>query len=153
MRKYKFRLEKLLKYRKISEDKQSQELLRKIKELNERKHQLNLIKSEKQKSSGEFTQAQLDGIKGNHISVYKNYLNSLAEKKEKQKIKTSKSEEVVETARQDYLEARKKLDSTEKFKERDFQRYRNEMRRSEQKRLDEVAANQYNAENGKEVKG
>lgn len=153
MKRYRFKLESLLKYRKLSEDKLRQEILLKMQELRKCESQLNLMKSEKQKSAGEFTQVQLDGINGNHIFLYKNYLNSLAEQVEEQKIEMMKSKKEAEEARKDYLEARKQLETVEKLKEKDFQRYLNEMRISEQKRLDEIAANQYNAENGKLAKG
>lgn len=153
MKKYRFRLEKLLKYRKISEDKLKQELFRKMQILRECKNRLNLMKSEKQKSLEEFTQVQSNGINGGHLFIYKNYLNSLTEKVEEQKNKTVKSKREAEKVREDYTEARKELESIERFKEKDFQRYLKEVRISEQKMLDEVATNQYNAKNGKLVSG
>jgi len=148
VKKYQFKLETLLKYRRLSEDKLRQELLLKIQKLRECESQLSLMKSEKQRTAEEFTHVQLDGINGASLSLYKNYLNNLIEQVEKQEVKTMNSKKETEEMRKEYLEARKKLESVEKLKEKDFQRYLKKMRVSEQKVLDEVATNQYNAKNG-----
>jgi len=153
MRRYRFKLESLLKYRKLSEDKIKQELLQKMQKLRKCESQLNLMKSKKHKYAEEFTHVQLDGINGNQLFLYKNYLNSLLKQVEEQEIKTMNSKKESEEVRKDYLEARKEVESVEKLKEKDFQRYLKEMRISEQKALDEVTANQHNAKNGKLANG
>lgn len=143
MKKYRFKLESLLKYRQLSEDKLRQELAIKMQILRRCEKQLSFMRSEKHRYAMELNQVQSSGVRGNRIFVYRNYLSGMTKQIEQQEIKRTESKKEVDEAQKDYLEARKKLKSVEKIKEKDFQRYLDEMKISEQKALDETATTQY----------
>jgi len=150
MKKYRFKLESLLKYRKLSENRLQQELFLKINKLRQCENQLNLIQSEKDKYVEKFNHAQSSGIDGKDIFVYKNYLTNLNKQLQEQEIKTINAQNEVDDARKIYLEARKELEVVEKLKEIDVQRYLEEVKVIEQKALDEAASSQYNNQNRKD---
>jgi len=143
MKKYRFKLESLLKYRQLSEDKLRQELAIKMQNLRRCEKKLSFMRSEKKRYAVEFNQVQSSGVRGNRIFVYRNYLSGMTKQIEQQEIKRMESKKEVDEAQKDYLEARKKLKSVEKLKEKDFQRYLDEMKIFERKALDEIATTQY----------
>ena len=139
MKKYRFKLENLLKYRESIEERKSFDLADAIREYEVQEKHLRKLTMERQNSQKEFSQKQSQGITGALASLYINYMENVDTKIEEEKAKLDILSENVEEMRKEFLEARKERKVAEELKSSDFKRYQQEVARLEQRVLDEAA--------------
>ncbi|MFQ6043876.1 MAG: flagellar export protein FliJ, partial [Candidatus Poribacteria bacterium] len=144
MKKYRFKLEPLLKYRTSIEDVKSLALADAIRRYESQQRYLNQLKSERRNCQKDFAVEQSHGISAIQMTFYTNYIEGLDAKIRDEKANHKTLHEQVEKKRQDFLEARKQRKVVEELKSSYFERYLKEMTRLEQVFMDEVASNRFN---------
>jgi len=141
MKKYRFKLENVLKYRTSIEDVKSLELADAIQKYDSQQKYLNQLKSERRNCQKEFAVEQSRGISANQMIFYTNYIEKLDSQIRSETANLEAVHEQVEKKRQDFLASRKQRKVVEELKYSDFERYLKEMTRLEQIFIDEVASN------------
>ncbi|HIE26417.1 TPA: flagellar export protein FliJ [Candidatus Poribacteria bacterium] len=147
MKKYRFKLETLLKYRTSIEDIKSLELADAIRKYENQQRYINQLKSERGNCQKDFSVEQSHGISASQMTFYTNYIEELDAKIRDDTTTLKALHEQVEKKRQDFLEARKQRRVVEELKSSDFARYLKEMTRLEQLFIDEIASNQFGIRN------
>jgi len=143
MKKYRFKLESVLRYRRSIEDQNRQKLAGiKLEDKTER-NRLEDYQEAQEKGRTEFLHTRMNGITASQITLYTVYLGDLEEKILSQKSKLEEISTRMEAARRDLLEASKERKMLEKLREKKLQQYLRQLTRAEQSFLDEVSANQY----------
>ncbi len=140
MKKYRFKLENLLKYRESIEERKSFDLADAIREYEVQEKYIRKLTMERQNSQKEFSQKQSQGITGALASLYINYMDNVDTKIKEEKASLDVLSENVEEMRKAFLEARKERKVAEELKSSDFKRYQQEVARLEQHILDEAAS-------------
>ncbi len=134
MKKFKFSLEKVLSLRK-SEEKQAQIELGKAQSVvNDLNAQLKYIASERIKSN----ESRSNSSDLSFLMSIENYIEGLDYKKEILLEELAKAQIILEEKRTIVIEAIKKRKSLEKLKEKQFEAYKKEYNREEEKILDEI---------------
>lgn len=138
MKKFEFKLNKVLEVRQIEEDQAQNRLLEaQQKERNIKKEILSL--QDKQNDLYQYLRDQ-EGITLEENMLYRGFIQ-----KNRQNIKNSEKslfaqQEEVRLVRGDFLEKRKKREVLKKLKEKNYKRYYKEMLLKEQKVLDEIGS-------------
>lgn len=153
MKKFKFRLQKLLEVRRLGEDLRRQELAKARQALDREKSILARL----EEACAEVMQELRAGFEGaldvERIAVYYRYLSLLARHTESQRATVDLLAREEATKRAAMIAARRKRMMVEKLKERAYARYREEVARMDQAFLDEVATIRYAREGGDELGG
>ncbi|MFP4016024.1 MAG: flagellar export protein FliJ [Halanaerobiales bacterium] len=137
MKKFKFKLNKVLEVREIEEEQAQNKLLeaqKKAREIEEKINSLEGIQEDLYKSI-----RKSEGISFEENIAYRNYIHNNRQKINETKRTLSAQEENVLISRENYLEKRKKKEALEKVKNKEYNRYYKEILLKEQKELDEMA--------------
>jgi len=132
---FKFKLEKLLKIRQKEEDDLANLYILKLHEVEKEKYQLSNIIDEQNRIKSQKLTRNLIAI---DLVQLDNYLKTLKEKEEKQKLKIENLKKEAENIKEQLLEARKKKKILETLKEKQYQKYLHEQKLIEQKIIDEI---------------
>jgi flagellar FliJ protein len=137
--KYKFSLEKVLEWRVDKEKAAAKEFLLLQKELDYQEATLNNLRLEDEKIKKKILKlSSIQELKRQYL-----FKQKIEERIEKQIELIEKTKEELEVLRQELLEAQKDRKIMENLKERDYNSYKEELMRIEQKELDEVAVLRY----------
>ena len=147
MKRYRFKLENLLKVRTSVEERKSLELADAVFQYESQRKYLNQLTSEQKNYQREFAVEQSRGISATYMTLYTNYIEELDSKIRTQVAILQTLHEQVEKKQNDYLEARKQRKVVEELKSADFERYKKEMTRLEQIFIDEVASKRFGIRN------
>lgn len=135
---YKFTYQKILDVRNIQEDQKSTETASKQLELKEEQEELEKLHELKTKhvnGNGEKTNSN-----PHEMLLNDSYLNQVNNKLENQQQEVAKKESELKKKKAELIEASKSKKIMDKLKEADFQNYKKEEDRKDQKDLDEIGA-------------
>jgi flagellar FliJ protein len=135
MKKFRFRLEQVLRYRRIERDEKKRVLIQAQGELRTAEDQLQFLESERLKN--EVNQAQNLPVEQYMLAGL--YMDRLKTKIHEQRIVIQKQEEVVQAAMAAYIEASKESKTLESLKEKREREYNERVAHLEAQFLDEVA--------------
>lgn len=148
MKKFKFKLDAVLKLRQRLED----DLKKQLADL---KHnmafEIALLKkfsNEKTTCQKELKQLRVSNLDLRKISFYENYLESLSQKIEIQIVRVAECREAVEAKRLELLVAAKDKKAVEKLHEKKYTEHIVTLRSTEQKLLDEISTIRFNRQPG-----
>ncbi|SJZ64142.1 flagellar export protein FliJ [Selenihalanaerobacter shriftii] len=144
MKKFKFKLEKILDYRQQEEDMIQQKLAKIKEELNKAETQLNNLVNNKKQNQAELKEKEIKGIDVQQAMVYRNYIETLKVKITNQQQTVTEIRERSTKCRRKLLEKRKECKMLTKLKERKISEYQKGFLRKEQKQIDELATNNFN---------
>jgi len=140
MKRFTFKLQKILKLREFREEECKIELGLAI-------SNLNMIENEiKETAVKRYNAASRRFADLNEIGVWENYILRLDQEKEHLMERAAKAEIIVEEKRAQYLEASKDLKALEKLKEKREKEYRKEAADYQMKEIDDLTAARYEAD-------
>lgn len=140
MKKFKFRLERVLHYRNLVKDEKRKELAKRNLELREAQEVLSRLEQEFAANGIE------DGaiVTIHDLQLRGMYAERLKEEMVQQRLHILQCEERVEAALQEYLEAAKDSGALEKLRERKKEQYQEYVAKEEEKFLDELTTQKGN---------
>lgn len=139
MKKFKFSLEKVLSLREFEEKQAQIELGKAQSVVNDINEQLKFIASERVKSN----ESRSKSSDLTFLMSIENYINGLDYKKELLIQELTKAQIILEEKRAIVIEAIKKRKSLEKLKEKQFESYKKEYNKEEEKILDEISSSKF----------
>lgn len=134
MKKFKFRLEKVLHFRNLVKEEKKRLLYEATRMLNEATLHLEFLREEFLKNSIEDGQIYL----AEELLRRSQYSQRLKRLSELQLLKIMECEKAVEEAKQNYIEANKEYEILEKLKERKKEQFDEYVKHEEDKTLDEL---------------
>jgi len=137
MKKFSFRLEKVLQLRKFREEECKIELGHAISGLNVIENDIKITAVKRRKAASQRFNA------ANEIGAWDNYILRLDQETERLMEKAAQAEIIVEEKRALYLEASKDLKTLEKLKEKRGKEHRKEMLDSQMTEVDDITASRY----------
>ena len=140
MKKFSFRLEKVLKLRKFKEEECKIELGHAISNLNIIENEIKMTAVKRQSAASQRFNAT------NEIGEWNNYILRLDQETERLMEKAAQAEIIVEEKRALYLEAAKDLKTLEKLKEKRQQEHRKEAADYQMAEVDDLTAARYEAD-------
>ena len=143
MKKYKFKLENVLKYRGVIEKLAKNDYLKELSKLNYEKDKLqNMLKIQNQIIE-RFNPLDKRSFNSVELVFFNNYLKQLIYLIEEQKKVIKNQEGVVKEKFDEWNEKRKELKVLEKLKEKDFKAWLKEFDKEEQKFIDDIFVGKY----------
>ena len=139
MKKFKFSLEKVLSLREFEEKQAQIELGKAQSVVNDLNDQLKFIASERLKSN----ESRSKSSDLTFLMSIENYINGLDYKKEKLIEELAQAQIILEEKRAIVVETIKKRKSLEKLKEKQFESYKKEYNKEEEKILDEISTSKF----------
>ena len=139
MKKFKFSLEKVLSLREFEEKQAQIELGKAQSVVNDLNEQLKFIASERLKCN----ESRSKSSDLTFLMSIENYINGLDYKKEKLIEELVQAQIILEEKRAIVVEAIKKRKSLEKLKEKQFESYKKEYNKEEEKILDEISSSKF----------
>jgi len=139
MKKFQFRLDRVMEYKKKVEEEKKKELFTARENLRLAIENLKKLMKERKDIMDTLKNFQRDDIKINHVLLYLNYLYALNEKIKLKKIEVSQKEREVAEKEKELIEARKEVKVLENLREKRYQDYLQEVKRKEQFMEDEFA--------------
>jgi len=144
MKRFNFRLKKVLKHREIVENLRKEKLGKAKSELKKESDLLRKMEDTRRRTREEWKERRSNLISLPEALIYETYLERMDEEVGLQTTKAAQLSQKVEKTRQDLLEASQEKKIVEKLKERREEEYSNEMKRFEQGISDEASVNQFN---------
>lgn len=143
MKKFKFKLEPVLRYRENLADQAKDELLKAQKERNMTEEQLNKLVEQTETNKKIFKEQQKGLMNVHEILDQLSYIAHLKSSAFKKANELQEKESVVETKREQYMERSRDKKVIEKLKEKKHTSYIKELNEKEQKALDESAIGRF----------
>lgn len=148
MKKFKFKLDAVLKLRQRIEDELKKQLADLKKEL-----EFEVALLVKYRNDKITCQNELKGLRSSHLDIKKiimheNYLEVLNENIEVQVVRVAEAKEAVEVKRLELLEASKDKKAVEKLHEKKFAEHVASLQSTEQKFLDEISTMRFTRQTG-----
>lgn len=144
MKKFKFKLEKVLDYRRQEKGVIQEELAQIQKEFSEAEDKLNELLSNKKELQLKLKEKEKHDIDLQQAMSHRDYLEVLKVKIEEQRKIVNQLQRELNECRQKLLEKRKECKTLSKLKEKQFADYRREFLKKEQEKIDELATNNFN---------
>lgn len=144
MKRFNFRLKKVLKHREIVENLRKEKLGKAKSELKKERDLLRKMEDTRRRTREELKERRSNLISLPEALIYETYLERMDEEVGLQTTKAAQLSQKVEKTRQDLIEASQEKKIVEKLKERREEEYSNEMKRFEQGISDEASVNQFN---------
>jgi len=139
MAKYNFRLQKVLKIKKLQQDIQEQKLAASKKHLVEQRVHLEELQERERKFLEEFKQKHLSSKRGHVLHRYSSYQRQVEKYVEQQNQQVVQASEMVEEDRTQLLQAAQETNIIDKLKERYYNQFLKKRDTEEQKRVDEMS--------------
>lgn len=140
-RRFVFRLQGVLEYRRALEEKKKRELAQAQREVGEATRRLTELLQMEAEQKERFRQLKAGDLDIMTLRLQEAYLNHLLRKIGQQQQRLQNLRMWEARARSEYVEARKQVMLLERLRERQLDRWRSEATREEVRFLDEVAAN------------
>jgi flagellar FliJ protein len=139
MKRFRYRLERVLEYRQDEKDERKRELAEKNRSLHEREERLSGIEQAQQTSAppegGVLTMAELSHLKEYHASLQKALIE--------QRVLVLDAAEAVDEARKAFVEKSVEVKTLDELKDRKKEEWKDEKRREEKKELDELVVQRH----------
>ena len=139
MKKFDFRLQKVMEYKEHKEKEKQRELAKAKDRLRSELERLLGLNQRQAFYHDHVRKINLDKMNLRELSLYQTYLQKLSQEILHQKCQVRTSEENVSESRKKLLESSKEKKTLETLRAKKFQAYRKEMDRTEQKEIDESA--------------
>ncbi len=139
MKKFKFKLQSLLKIKNQEEDIKKEKLTIQIKKLREIENNIDYLIKEIESYTGIYNTTSESGLVLWNFSNYKDYLMNLNTKLVDEKRKKADQAKLVKELQVEYLKLKRTVDSLAKIKEMKFQQYLTESQKAEYMVMDELA--------------
>ena len=139
MKKFKFKLQSLLKIKNQEEDIKKEKLTIQIKKLREIENNIDYLIKEIESYTGIYNTTSGSGLVLWNFSNYKDYLMNLNTKLVDEKRKKTDQAKLVKELQVEYLKLKRTVDSLAKIKEMKFQQYLTESQKAEYMVMDELA--------------
>jgi flagellar FliJ protein len=140
---YRFRLEPLLKHRKLIEEQLQKEVAVLLKSHATETQKLQNTRNHRDKFLAELQKIQNEGTSVSNIILYVRFIDQLSKAIAKQEKIVLEVLKKFEHKHQDLVEATKKRKILEKLKEKTLRAYKQTMQKKEQDFLNEVGINRY----------
>lgn len=140
---YRFRLEPLLKHRKLIEELLQKEVAILLKSHAIETQRLQNTRNHRDKFSAELQKIQNEGTSVSNIILYVSFIDQLSKAIAKQEKIVLEIKKKFEHKHQDLVEATKKKKILEKLKEKTLRAYKQTMQKKEQDFLNDVGINRY----------
>ncbi|EOC99305.1 flagellar export protein FliJ [Caldisalinibacter kiritimatiensis] len=137
MKKYKFKLQKILDYKEGVENKKKSLYGKLKKELEEEEKKLNQVVMRKKKLLAERNDA-LEGTTIKDLKAYSLYINSINDEIHQQKNIINRKREECEGAKKELIDITKERKMFEKLKEKDYKEYTYLVKKEEEKLIDQL---------------
>jgi len=139
MKKYSFRLQKVLKTKKIKQDLEQKKLMEEQQRLANEKIQLQDLQDREKKFLEEFKHQRMNVNKGHVFQKYTSYQRQVEKYIDQQHSTVDEVSEAVENQRFELIKAAKETKTLDKLKEKDYSQFIHEQNVDEQKRVDELS--------------
>jgi len=139
MKRFTFKLEKVMQWRKFKEEECKIELGKAVSNLNMIENDIKITAVKRQSAASQRFNAT------NDIGAWNNYIIRLDQETERLMEKAAQAEIIVEEKRALYLEASKDLKALEKLKEKQEKEHRKEMLDYQMAEIDDLTASRYEA--------
>jgi len=139
MKRFTFKLEKVMQWRKFKEEECKIELGKAVSNLNMIENDIKITAVKRQSAASQRFNA------ANDIGAWNNYIIRLDQETERLMEKAAQAEIIVEEKRALYLEASKDLKALEKLKEKQEKEHRKEMLDYQMAEIDDLTASRYEA--------
>jgi len=141
---FKFRLEPILKVRKLRQEQREREVAEQVARLLRTRRELQTVSSQIEQQYEDIRESGLVGPLRVEAMVYsRQYLNHLHQLREGQLAALTNAERLVAQAKKELAEAKKQTDIMAKLKDRAEQRFLQEARRKETASLDDLANSRF----------
>jgi flagellar FliJ protein len=138
-----FKLQAVLDHRQFIEDGLKKELAEVKNQASEAQHQLEALENKEMNTLAALKEEQTKGLSSDKVAAYHAYLESLMQRIHGQRQTVAEINERVVAKQGKLLEALKERQILEKLKEKDFDRFHQEMLHKERRFIDEIAVNQF----------
>lgn len=140
MAKFKFGLQRVLEIKEKVEDEKKNTYAERKKKLEEENLKLEKLKVDMEQIRVRRNSAGGESLKISELSNYSNYIQSLNVKIETQNSKVEEEEQIVESVREELLEATKDRRILENLKLRSLEQYKYELKQEEDKLTDQFVS-------------
>ncbi|RKY03911.1 flagellar export protein FliJ [Candidatus Poribacteria bacterium] len=141
MRRFSFRLEPVLRYRRMIEEMRKMELAAARAEYDLARARLEEVVRRREELEGVLRRREAEGLSAAEAQLYLGYLAALRDLEAARREELKRAEEKLEMARNRLLSSRRDRRAVEILRERELERFKAEMRREELKLIDEVSNN------------
>lgn len=143
MHPFRFRLETLLKFRKMQKEQAQIKYMQAVNKTNLERERLQLAQDRLRHSLQEFKESQQSLVNVEMFKLYQYYFDKIKEDIKNQQVTVQLAVQEQEQALKVLEEALKQVSLVEKFKERRLEQYHLEVLAEEQKQLDEIGLQLY----------
>ncbi len=144
---YKFRLEPVLKYRKLLEENLQRDFAGLKRQLFDEKERLSNFKQVRDRFSGELQEKQVKSTSVSDIILYTDYLQRITKEIENQSKKILEIEKSVDQKRGELVGAMKNRKTIDRLREKGHKAHVQALLKKEQDQMNEVAINIFNKKN------
>lgn len=143
-KRFKFKLQSILDYKQQIEDEEKEKLAKLMQEEQKAKEYLETLKQNREREVFNLKEKQQEGtLNIDELKLIHNHIQYLGVQIENQKIKISNLQKKIEEQRQKLMEATKERKSYEKLKEKQQERFLQEIETEERKMIDELATTRH----------
>ncbi|MGB9839452.1 flagellar export protein FliJ [Thermovenabulum sp.] len=139
MKKFKFKLEKLLNAKTVIENLKKEELFKAKKRLEEEKYALDYLEGIKNEILLQSPSRQVDSVKAYELINFDNFYRRVSELIYNQRKKVEESQRMYDCSLNEFLNAKREKRILEVLKDKRFKLFLEEYAKQEQKNLDEHA--------------
>jgi flagellar protein FliJ len=141
---YKFRLEPVLKHRKLLEEDLQKDFAVLKRQLLDEQERLSDFEQARDRFSGELQEKQVKSISVSDILLYTDFLQQVSTEIEKQSEKILEAEKSLDKKRQELIGAMKNRKMIDKLREKGLKTHVQELSKKEQDLMNEAAINVFN---------
>ena len=141
---YKFRLESVLRHRKLIEEDLQKKLGALKRQLFDEKERLSHFEQVRNRFSGELQQKQVKSISVSDILLYTGFIQQVSKEIEKQSEKIVEAQENLDQKREELIGAMKNRKMIDRLKEKGLKAHMKEISKKELSLINEVAINIFN---------
>jgi len=141
---YKFRLEPVLRHRKLLEEGLQKDFAVLNRQLLDERERLSNLEKVKNRYSGELQEKQVKIISASDILLYTDYLQQVTKEIENQWEKILETEKSVDQKREELIGAMKNRKTIDRLREKGFKAHVQELSKKEQDLMNEAAINIFN---------
>ena len=142
MKKFKFKLQSLMNLRERREEEAKKNYRESLKKINDEENKLLEMKTELKKFESEYQKTI--SINPELMSQFYLYYEKLEHNVIEQREQVALAKQEMEINKKNLIEARKERKKIEKIKENELERYLDEVKKAEQKFIDEIATQKFN---------
>ncbi len=148
MAKFVFKLQSVLNIKKQIEDSLKIQLGKAVQALEAEKELLKELESEKKRCMGEVGSKVSGGVKVDKLKNYNAYISFIKQKISRQYEMVKSAQEIVDKYREELTGMMKERKMLEKLREKQYEEYMQEIKKKEQKDIDEIVSYRGSARNG-----